>query len=377
MKIHSLSTMFTPAPASDAPAAPPAKKRWLGSGALIAGGLFVLGRLAAEPLRTLGHYDGRAMEAFAAVEHYGLRKKPLDPQVAFFGSSQTFWGLVPEVIGRASGHDPDELRVLGVEAGTPFDMWNLIRRNPAYFDNLKLAVVEVNPVMMQTSKEGDPRLQHSISQHATLEERNLLHHRDERLKQQAEWLLPLTSARHSLRSVFLALADPKEGAELYPCPEGRIHPAGDWYMRNAGAVTKRSLVPAEVATRRLVGSKGWKPSVLQDRCLKKVMAWMGEHGIPVLIHQFPLHPEVVDLIRNDTQFHHCYAQYSAYVESLRPKAAGMVRLLHPDECGAGRSGMADRMHLNESGASCYSLHLGENIRNLVDPGAAGKVRDDL
>ncbi|WP_038170664.1 hypothetical protein [Verrucomicrobium sp. BvORR106] len=369
--------LHTDSPNPDAPVAPPIRRRWLGSGALIAAGLFILGRLAAEPFRTLGHYDGRAMEAFAAVEHYGLRKKAVDPQVAFFGSSQTFWGLVPEVVGRASGHDPKELRVLGVEAGTPFDMWNLIRRNPEYFDDLKLAVVEVNPVMMQAVKEGDPRLQHSISQYATLEERNLLHYRHERMKQQAEWLLPLTSARHSLRSVFLALADPVEGAELYPFPEGRIHPAADWYMQNAGAVTKRSMVPAEVAARRLVGSKGWKASALQDLCLKKVLAWMEEHEIPVLIHQFPLHPEVVDLIRSDTQFHHCYTQYSAYVETLRPKAAGMVRLLHPDECGAGKSGMADRMHLNESGASYYSLHLGENIRTLMDPVTADKVRDDL
>lgn len=364
--------------ASDEPARlNPSWRRWFGSSALVAAAVVVVGRWGLEPLRGTPHYDARAMESFACVEHFGLHRQPVGAKVAFLGSSQTFWGLIPDVMARVSGFAASEMRVLGVEAGTPFDMLNLIRRNPEHFATLELAVIEVNPVMLHEARELDPRLQFSISQHGTWAERGLIKDKVARHRQQAEWLLPLVSVRRPLRSVFLSAVDPEPGNPMYPYPEVRGRPAADWFAGAEHTAKPRALVPPEIAARRMVGKKGWKVSRLQHACLQEVLAWMEQQKVPVLIHQFPWHPEVVELLHHDPDFHHCYDQYSAYVETLRPRTSGMVRILHPGECGVGPEGMADRMHLNELGAGYYSLHLGMNMKQVMDPVLAGRRRDSL
>src|SRR4051812_33844516 len=99
--------------------------RWFGPGALVTIAVFVLGRLALEPFRSAPHFDDRGMEAYGTTEAYLLRKNPDPVKVAFFGSSQSVWAIMAEVIAAEIGEDPAGVRNLAVEGGTPFDMWNL------------------------------------------------------------------------------------------------------------------------------------------------------------------------------------------------------------------------------------------------------------
>jgi hypothetical protein len=193
-------------------------RRWFGKSAYVTVAVFVLGRIALEPLRDAPHYDSRGMEAFSAVETYLLRKDPHPPKIAFFGSSQSLWGILPENVANHLGEDPMLVRNLATEGGTPFDTWNLIRRNEDLLKELRLAIVEVNPFVLKQGMDSDPRVTVDIAQHATIQERLMLAHRTDRVKQMAEWTLPLLSVRRSLESAFLNVVDPEPGLSIYPWP---------------------------------------------------------------------------------------------------------------------------------------------------------------
>lgn len=332
--------------------------------------MLVGGRVALEPLREVPHYDERSMDAYSAVEKFGLREGDPTSEIAFFGSSQTVWGIVPSVVATAVGEDTSHIHNLGLPSGTPFDMWNLVRRNPERFEKLRLAVVEVNPTMLSQNREEDPRLKFSMSQHATLEQRLMIKHRPARMEMVAEWAVPLISIRQNLRSVFLNVLQPEPGNPVYSFVDQRRYPAADWHTHVEGRIRARHLVPPDVAARRMIGKGVWRLSQLQDDALHKLLVWLEERKIPVVIHQFPIHPEVVRLVEKEPEIAKAYHQYSTYVETLKPHSVSMCRLLDPAECGGSSSCMADRMHLNELGAGFYSMHLAEKIKAhaLPDPG---------
>ena len=150
---------------------PPSIRRWFGPGALVAVAVFVVGRLALEPFRDAPHFDDRGMEAYGTTEAYLLRKDPASVKVAFFGSSQSVWAILAENIAADMGEDPAGVRNLAVEGGTPFDMWNLLRRNEDKLQSLRLAIVEVNPFVFKQGLDSDFRTSLDIAQHGTLTER--------------------------------------------------------------------------------------------------------------------------------------------------------------------------------------------------------------
>ncbi|HSJ03018.1 MAG TPA: hypothetical protein VK956_11220 [Verrucomicrobium sp.] len=345
-------------------------KKWVGAAGVIAALMLVGGRLALEPLREIPHFDDRSMDAYSAVERFGLREGDPTSEIAFFGSSQTVWGIIPKVVAAGVGEEPAHIHNLGLPSGTPFDMWNLVRRNSQRFEKLRLAVVEVNPTMLSQNREEDPRLKFSMSQHATLAQRLMIKHRPARMEMVAEWGVPLLSIRQNLRSVFLNVLQPEPGNPIYSFVDQRRFPAADWHCGVEGQLRARHLVPPDVAARRMIGKGVWRLSELQNDAMHRLLAWLEERKIPVFIHQFPLHPEVVRVIAEEPDVARCDKQYSSYVESLRPHAASMHRILDPAECGATAEGMADRMHLNEIGAGFYSMYLAEKIQPfaLPDPG---------
>lgn len=345
--------------------AAPRRQRWTGPGAWIALGVFVLGRLALEPLKDAPHFDRNGMDGFNAMEVYALRKHPTPVKVAFFGSSQSLWAIIASDVAHETGLNPDEVRNLANEGGTPFDMWNFIRRNETLMKELRLAVVEINPFVLRQSLDGDKRVQTDVFQHATLSERMLLTHRADRVAQTAEWLLPLHSTRHSLRSAFLVALDPDPGNPIYPCPDQRIFPASDWHASHhrRSSRKERLTLTAEAAAKRLVGN--WRLSKLQDYCLRQSLAWFAAHRVRVIFHEMPVHPEVVQLIRSHPDYEKGHEDFIRYVESLTPPPLARIYTPDPADCGLTLEHMADRTHINETGAHLYSHHMAEKLRQFL------------
>jgi hypothetical protein len=129
--------------------------RWFGSGAVVALAVLIAGRFAAEGLRGLPHFDERGgMDAYGAVETYCLKKNPNPVEVACFGTSQSVFGISAKEVAEGLGEKTERVRNLGTPGGTPFDMWSMVRRNPECFKDLHLAVVEINPFVLQKGLEG-------------------------------------------------------------------------------------------------------------------------------------------------------------------------------------------------------------------------------
>jgi hypothetical protein len=326
--------------------------------------VFVLGRLALEPFRDAPHFDERGMEAFGTTEAYLLRKNPAPVKVAFFGSSQSVWAILTEDIAADISEDPAGVRNLAVEGGTPFDMWNLLRRNEDKLQSLRVAIVEVNPFVLKQGLDSDVRVVLDVAQHATLSERLMLTHRADRVQQVAEWVLPLQSLRRSLQSAFLNLADPDPGFPPYPCPEQRIHPAVGWKVDgNRHSKKERQNVSAEMAAKRMVGF--WKLSKLQDHAMRESLAWFARHNVRVIFHELPVHPEVIEVIHQNPAYEQGHKDFLAYVDSLSPPPFARSITPDPAQCGIQAEGLADRTHLNQIGAAIYSRYLSARLRSFL------------
>lgn len=340
-------------------------KRWFGPGAFVALGVFVLGRLALEPLRDTPHFDHHGMDAYNATEIYALRKQTTPVKVAFFGSSQSLWAIIVDDVARETGLKPEEVRNLSGEGGTPFDLWNLIRRNEAHLRELRLAVVEMNPFVLRQSLDGDDRVQTDVYQHGTPAERMLLAHRADRVGQITEWVLPVRSVRHSLESAILNMMDPMPGNPIYPCPDERLYPAPDWHAGHAAhrANKERLTLTPEAAAKRLVGN--WRLSKLQDYALRQSLQWFEQHHVRVIFHELPVHPEVMEVIRKVPAYAQGHAKFVSYMESLKPQPLARIYTPDPADCGLQVEHMADRTHINENGAHLYSHHMAAKLRQFL------------
>lgn len=350
------------APAATVPARPPFHiRRWFGKSAWIALGVFILGRLALEPVRTLPMYDIRGMDAYGAVENFQLRKQDAPVKIGFFGTSQSVWDVIPDEAARVWKVAPDEVRNLSIEGGTPFGMWTLIRRNEAKLSHLRVAIVEVNPFVLRQSLDADQRVRANLAQHATLFERTQVRPRSERVAHLVEWLLPVRSVRRSLYTATLNLIDPEPGNPVYPWPEKRVFPMADWKAENAAAHTDkgRKLIAPELAAKRILGH--WKLSPLQDYSFRKSLEWFHEHGVKVILHEVPVHPDVYAVMAQEKDFREGNAAFLSYVRSLQPAPSACLLTPDPSACGLRAEHMADRTHCNEIGARIYSRYLAEHL----------------
>ncbi|RBP44469.1 hypothetical protein DES53_104290 [Roseimicrobium gellanilyticum] len=305
------------------------------------------------------------MDAFNATETYTLRKQPSPVKVAFFGSSQSLWAIIADDVARETGLNPAEVRNLSSEGGTPFDLWNLIRRNEEHLRELRLAVVEVNPFVLRQSLDGDSRVQTDFYQHATFSERMLLKNRANRVGQIAEWLMPVRSVRHSLESVVLNVMDPEPGNPIYPCPEQRTAPASDWHAwhHKSTLAKERLTLSPDAAAKRMVGN--WRLSKLQDHSLRQSLDWFVKHRVRVVFHELPVHPEVMKKVREVPEYEEGHAKFVAYIESLKPQPLARLYTPDPADCGLKVEHMADRTHINENGAHLYSRHMAEKLRQFL------------
>lgn len=356
------------APETPVPPKPTAKtglKRWFGPSGWVALGVFTLGRLALEPLRDAPHFDKHGMDAFNATERYTLKNNPNPVKVAFFGSSQSLWAIIAGDVARETGMNPAEVRNLSCEGGTPFDVWNLIRRNEAHLRELRLAVVEVNPFVLRQSLDADERVQTDLYQHADFSERMLLKNRANRVGQLAEWALPVCSVRHSLESAILNVMDPDPGNPIYPCPEQRTAPASDWHAwhQKSTLAKERLTLSPHTAANRMVGN--WRLSKLQDHSLRASLAWFAQHRVRVVFHELPVHPEVMKVVREVPEYRQGHDKFIAYIESLKPQPLARIYTPDPADCGLQVEHMADRTHINENGAHLYSRHIAEKLSQFL------------
>lgn len=352
--------MDTP-PAS---AEPPRARRWSGPAAWLAVAVFVAGRLAVEPLRDVPHFDSVGMEGYGATEVYQLRKNPEPVEIAFFGSSESVWAILSEDVARDLGENPARVRNLATSGGTPYDIWNIIRRNPEKLASLRVAVIEVNPFVFKQGLDSDPRVAVDISQHGTMEERQMLSHRSDRIWQMAEWVLPLTSVRRSLQTAFLNVVDPDPGCAVFPEPEQRIYPAVGWKVDGHRHMTKRrQTISPRVAAQRLVGN--WRLSRLQDASFRRSLDWLAAHHVRIIFQELPVHPEVVKAVRADPLLEQGHASFLAYLDTLERKPEASIFTPDPADCGIAAEHMADRTHVNELGAHLYSHYIAAKLRPLL------------
>ena len=339
--------------------------RWFGTAGFIAVGILFLGRLALEPLRSLPHYDEKSMEAFGAVETFLIRRQKQRPSIAFFGSSQTIWGIATEECAKTVGIAPEKCQKFGIVGGTPFDQWSLVRRNPDFFSQLTLAVIEANPFVLRDTIEHDSRVSLSLSQHALFSERLEIGDRTERRKQLAEYLVPLQSVRRPLLSVILSVKAPAPGWPVYPSADKRIYPLSDWHTNGLSQIhdKARHLITPKDAAKKMVGK--WKLSPLNDASMRHLLTWFSDRSIPVVIHELPIHSEVATAMQEDPDFSNGYRRFLDYLKELKPAPVLILSVLEPGEFGETDRCMADRTHLNELGAQSYSHLLGEKIAPLV------------
>lgn len=338
-------------------------RRWFGSAACVVLCVFLAGRLALEPVRTLPQYDAKGMEAYAAVETFAVRQDPEPIKLAMFGSSVSIWGVLPDLVAEGLQMPKENVRKLAVVGGTAFDHWNLIRRNLEKFQDMRTAVIEINPRMLSPDMESDERVRFTISQHASWAERKELHHGLERDWQQAEMALPLVSVRRSLRSAFLNILQPGHGSRIYPKPDARLHPFFDWRVNPDSPPVYRDIVPPNISARRLVGN--WKYSKLQDQCLRQMLAWLRERDVRIVLYQMPVHPGVAQHVRDIPAYAAGYAKFNAYVASLGVEPHDFIQTLDIADCDVPVEGLRDGTHLNQIGATSYSRWFGGSLRALL------------
>lgn len=359
---------------SDAVTEPkPRTHRWLGPAGWIAASMVVLARFAVEPIRDLPHFDEKGMDAYSAVETYNLRKVDAPFETGIFGSSVCVWGIIPELVAEGMGRQPETFRKLATEGGTSFDVWNMVRRNPEKFDAMRLALLELNPRMLNENLEADPRLYIDISQHATHSEVMMLRHREQRLFFIGDEILPLHSFRRPLRTLALNIIDPAPGADYFPYADSRVQPFHDWHVPDPESAVfhLRHPISAETAAKRIAFH--WRPSKLLDHFLREFLAWTRERKIEVIVFQTPIHPEVVDLIMSNAETRAGYESYKRYLETLGIPSGHFFRTLKITDCGIPEKGLRDHTHLNELGARIYSRLLGKAARVILsEKSAEGK-----
>lgn len=340
-------------------------KYWFGPGAFFALAFFVIGRLALDPLRSISQVDDAGLDPYTAVEAFRLKDNPEPAEVAFFGSSQTIWGIVTQPVAKILERKPKRVVNLGTVGGTPFEMWNLVRRNPREFERLRLAVIEINPFILRPGLEGDPRVFAAVSSRATLMERLMLREPSDRFWQTAEWLLPVNSVRRSLETALQNIMGNRKWKKLDPNLDQRLKPREDWKISEGKKIIKtaRHTVAPHIAAKRMVGS--WQISGFQDHALLSLLQWMKDRHVPVVLHQLPVHPLVAPLLVNDPRFSKSYRDYCDYMDSLQPAPKAIFRSLSPEEFGGDAESMADRTHLNEAGARLYSAQLAEKLRPFM------------
>ena len=337
--------------------------RWWGASAAVTACVFVAGRLAVEPLRTMPQYDGKGMDPYSAVETFQLRKHPERFSVAMFGSSVSIWGILSDVVADELKLAHHEVRKLAVVGGTPFDHWKLIERTPDAFADLKVAMIELNPRMMHPDMEADERVSFTISQHATWRERKELRFSHQRDWQRLEMFLPLKSVRRSLRSAFLNVLQPVHGTSVYPKPEARLYPFLGWHVPEGSTPYYRDIIPPQTAARRLVGN--WRYSRLQDQSLRRTLSWLRERKVRVVLYQLPVHPDVAAHIRTNPNYAAGYEKFVQYVDTLDVPISDRLALLDVADCGASAEAMRDLTHFNEIGARIYSRWLGARLHGLL------------
>ena len=337
--------------------------RWFGPSALMALGVFFTGRLLMEPLRPLPRFDEEGMDPFSVVETYQLRERSEPFEIGVFGSSVSIWGVLPEVIAEELDVPENSVRKLAVQGGTPFDMWQLLQRNPEKFEKMRTAVVEINPRMLDDDQEGG-RMSVTVAQHASLDERELLTRKVDRWKQRGDLVLPILSVRRPVKDAMLDVLNTPHLASVHPHPDRRLTPHGPgWHVEDEDPVNHLFVdsVTADKAARRIMGN--WHLSRLHHDALKKSLAWFKDHGVIAICHQMPVHPDVASHLKTDEKVARGYAAYNAFVKSLDLPEGTFLQPLSCLDCGIPVHGMRDHTHLNRLGATIYSEMLAGLIEN--------------
>lgn len=353
---------------SDSPANSSAspRRRWFGPAASIALAILIIGRILLEPLRTQPHFDDETMEGYAAVESFQIKRNLQPIETGIFGSSVVVWGVIPELVAGEMQADPRRVRKLAMQGGTAFDMWNLVERHQGEFGHMHTALLQVDPRMFDKDKEGG-RLDLAVAQHGTWEERMLLDDRMDRWTQLAEVAVPLRSARHSLRSVFLDALNPSPGNPVFPTPELRLVP--DWQQwRERDDREFKPKMSAQNAARIMFNR--WVPSRLHDDSMRRLILWLRARHVRTFLFQVPVHPSLLETVAANPAFAEGLETWNRHMVDLGVPEQDIIRVGAMTDIGILESGMKDHTHLNEAGAKIFSRWLGAQVRERLAKDAA-------
>ena len=345
--------------------------RWVGAAGIITACVFLAGRALIEPVRILPRYDEEGMDAYHTAELFRVRDNVVRGNARpirgiALGSSVSIWGIVPEIFEREIGL-PEKSFVNGaVQGGVTFQSWTMVRRNQDLLSDIKIALIEVNPRALSKGMDDDDRIQLSVRQYATFEERMMVSGHETRRIDRIDYFLPFWSARRPLSDVVRNVVQPVPGDPLYDYTGGRLTPYRDWFMEDTDPAKYEPhlKVAPERAAEMIIGR--WKISTLEDESMRKTLDWFRDEGALIILHGYPTHPLAVEAIRKDKKHMESMRRYEEYLKTLGVPEDQMFVHFEIGECGVPEVGMRDFAHFNQIGAEAYCHCLGGKIRELCE-----------
>ncbi len=271
-------------------------------------------------------YDGH----FRAVEEQVLRHGPA-AEVLVMGDSRAMVAVMPTLLEAELLRHGRKWRVanLGVMAGTPYDMWRLIQRNPRPVGKAKHLIYFVEPLPWSKAgrvdsmgKWSDLIRAHGIGgvKHALFKTYSARAHLKDLVVDRWRGVAPVASAPDSYgRLVSFAVSE--RGPSEYP----------------QRAVERRA--------RRLLSN--YEPKEFQIEYFLRIAAWCQANRVNLILLQLPKRPEFDAVLRSG--YADAISRYDALLGDLEARGHRVVKLSRR-QLALAPEDFHDADHLANSGA---------------------------
>jgi len=314
-------------------------------------------RFALEPLRDVPRADLELedIRLLRTREELFIKRMPEPARVVVAGSSRTLYSIAPGLLAGRLGLAEHGLRNLSFDGGHPWDALVLFRRNPRLLEEAELVILDVDPLHVILNEPLPERYYRLM----TLRER-LRVPGPEKVRAVANWILPVASIRRPLNVWLLELKTYAEGG---PTWESRI--VMPWWHTVPGEEELREMFERDDAMRPETAARrtyeNHRFNRVTEFALADLRALLERHGVRLLIHSPPLHPDYLAWVERNEHAKQAYASYLEFVESLRSPMVDVVTWHRPEQVGLSADRLLDWGHLDRRGAEIYSSALADRI----------------
>lgn len=346
----------------------------------IALAICVVFRFGVEPLRDLPKADRKEdLYDFRVVEKFFVEDVDELPQVIMLGSSISMYAFVPELLARELSLPETAVRNLPIPGGAPWDSLMLLRRNPKLLENAKVALIDVQPYMLNADYEyAIPDRFYNLASLADAARAEGW----SRVRAVANWFWPFVSLRRPMRAWALEIENRREGvvpfkkAAYYPMwhPDATYPRATEAELSEALSAEKHR--PANWADLTL-GEFDF--SERQADALRDLLALLKAHGVAVLIHQPPFHPDFYARAAERPEERQALARYFSFLEEVSGDGVMLQIWKRPAELGFRPEDLPDYGHMPRRLAERYTRTMAAIIREkgwLDAPAAVGMAQPD-